>query len=186
MKHRKTSTFKIPQPRQVGATLAALAVLALGGFIREQLPKAADVMAEPLTYTDSAPRYGDVSSPEAILATEVNGVSTHGYWLLVRTQYTPSVPDEMYAGFLDAADGRRFEASNNYRQACGYLHTGIPAECILAFEVPADALPGAALQVGPPRESLAPRITVPLDLGADRVKEMEAAAGPYKNEKVRV
>lgn len=173
-------------PTRVLSVTAALAVLALGMVIREQLPAAQELMDQPFIHTTTAPTFGTIRDPRPQVGTELNGIKTHGLWLVVEFPFTPAAHNVLVTGTLTAADGRTFDAANSFRQPCGTLYPGLETTCALAFEVPADALPGVTLTLSPGQQQMAAHLVRDLGLDDGAAERLRAAAGPLVIPEVQI
>ena len=171
---------------RVLSVAAALAVLAVGMVIRDRLPAAQVVMDRPFTYTATAPTFGEMGPTNVRVGTELNGIATHGLWLVVDFPFTPAGHDYMVTGTITAADGRTFEGFNNFRQPCGTLYPGLESTCALAFEMPADALPGATLTLTPTQQQMAAHLVTDLGLDDAAVEQLRTDAAPLMVEEITV
>ena len=147
--------------RRMAAVAASLALLSLGVFVRDQLPKANDLVFAPFSYDGEAPKIGKIGDVRATVAETVNGIPTHAAWLVVEFAYQP---DELISlqGEVEAADGTLYGSSNQMLMACGPRYPGLETQCTLVFEMPADKLAGATLLIRPPSTQMAPEAAVPL------------------------
>lgn len=147
--------------RRLATAAAVLALLSLGVFIRDQLPKPNDLVFAPFSYGAHAPKIGVVGDVRATVADTVNGIPTHAAWLVVDFAYEP---DELLSlqGEIEAADGTLYGAANHMLMACGPRYPGLVTQCTLVFEMPAEQIEGARLLVRPPSSQMAPEASVPL------------------------
>lgn len=190
-KHRKpeaadrTSGDSRNIARRTMSVAAALAVLALGMTIREKLPAAQEQMDRPFTYAADAPSFGELGDLEVQAGTQINGVTTHGLWVVVSAPFTPHTHDLLATATLTAADGRIFEAYNNFRQPCGVVYPNLPTTCAFAFEMPADAVAGATFTLSPGQNQMAAHIVRELGIDKPRAEQLSGATGPLDIPEVR-
>lgn len=148
-------------PRRIVATAAALALLSLGGLIREQLPDAQDRAFAPFNYGAEAPKIGRVDGVHTITADAINGVPTHARWLVVEFTHTPDT-GQVLEGQIKATDGTLYGPANHLASSCGTLYPQLPTQCTLVFEMPAEQIAGARLFLHPSATQMAPRVVLEL------------------------
>lgn len=163
--------------RRTVVAIACLALLAVAGFIRDQMPSARDAMAAPFDYSDSAPGFGTMGAVTLESATTLDETPTQGLWLVVSFPFAPDTLDPILHGELVARDGRVYVAANNWRRPCGLLYNQLETTCTLAFEVPHDALPGAQLRLGPNSTTMAPQLHKDLEIDDVKADQLIDTAG---------
>lgn len=148
---------------RVWVVAASLALLSLGGLVREQMPAAKDLMFAPFEYGAEAPTLGTAENLSVTVADTLNGKPSQAGWVLVDLDYTPAESARFLAGQIEAADGKLYGPANATAFACELLYPGHRTPCTFVFEMPAEQLGGATLRLGPTSEAMAPRIVLPLE-----------------------
>ncbi|SEH77188.1 hypothetical protein SAMN04489835_3939 [Mycolicibacterium rutilum] len=141
-------------PVRVGMGVAVLAALALGRAVESALP-VAHTDNRPFLHTAGVGepvhmRYADVTADAVrsarALDTPQGEVGTPGRWLIVSLTVTPrGRPLSSPAVSLQDAKGRTFAVDARSGYSWEAAPTGVRWQVDVPFEVPYDALPGAAL-----------------------------------------
>lgn len=134
-----------------------LAALALARAIGTQFPDPLDEFEQPHVVTAALGqtvelRTAEVTVQDVRVGTELvasgTPLPTEGVWVMAELSYTPTAEDTglPYARIVDG-DGRTFLATRGGTNTCGSSGPGIPLTCSVSIEIPADAAPGAVLQL---------------------------------------
>lgn len=165
---------------RAGTIAFVVAALALARVIGGQFPQPIEEVEEPHRVTgtvgeQASLRAAEITVDEVRLGPELVGpglaLTTDGVWVVADVTFTPTLEDAglAYVQVVDG-EGRIFRATRPGTSTCNASGPGIPLSCSLAIEVPADAVPGATLQLAP---EVDPRydnlLELPLGLTEDAV-----------------
>ncbi|MEO7131065.1 MAG: hypothetical protein ABIZ07_06785 [Dermatophilaceae bacterium] len=166
--------------RGAATTVLVIAALASGRAVTDAMPNELGTQmasANPFTVQSrlgekAALRYADVTAVAARPALGIKGLygtdTTPGHLLLVDLQIRARDQPVVLGGYtLLAQDGRRYHADR--RWPVGLIPTGVTWHVTAVFEVPADAIEGAALEVAKGQDWWAQRRdhVLHVDLGLD-------------------
>lgn len=173
---------------RAGTIAFVLAALALARVIGGEFPEPIEEFQEPHTVAaavgeEASLRTARVTVEDVRLGSSIVGqgvaLPTDGVWVVADLTLTPRDEDAAlsYAQVVDG-QGRVFRATQPGSRTCAGSGPQIPLRCSLAIEVPAEAVPGATLQLG---TGVDPRfdnlLEVPLGLTAADVEAAQAAEG---------
>jgi hypothetical protein len=143
-----------PAPARLATAALVLAALSVGRVVTEWLPTTPSSL-RPFERDASVGatldlRYASVRVTSVDggrrLATSTEVKESPGVWVAVRATVEPSV-DELTLGYAELRDGRGRVLTKGTRNLlqCEPANPGIEVDCIVAFEVAADAAAGSVL-----------------------------------------
>ncbi|MFX0537576.1 hypothetical protein ACQBAT_01050 [Ornithinimicrobium sp. Y1847] len=142
---------------RAGVIAFVLASLALARAVGDRFPDPAAVYAaphevaaaweEPAELRTVVITLGEVSAGERLQAGSAL-YATEGVFVVVDLEYEPTITDVgLSHAELVAADGRTYQPTRRDANTCIVASPAIPETCSIAFELPADAAPGATLHL---------------------------------------
>lgn len=175
--------------RRGGLTVVVIAALAAGRAVTEAMPTDAGALkgaAQPFVVTGAVGqtahlRYADVTVDGVRPALGIAGAygpnTTPGHFVVVDLTVRAVDRPLVLTGYsLLATDGRRFSVDRRWSH--GEIPTGVRWHQTAVFEVPADAIQGATLEIAKGADWWAQRRdhVLHVDLGLDAAKAREFAA----------
>ena len=145
--------------------LASLFILFCGVAVQEHIPNRTDLVYSTFDFESSAPLIGEVGEIRTVMATQVNGSSTEGRWVVIDFSRKADEPFGL-RGVIEDADGTQFLSTFPMSYDCGFGYPSLARDCVLAFEVPgnftADDVSASKLLIYGANSQMSPRIVIPI------------------------
>lgn len=173
--------------RAMAVGVAVLAALSVGSVMERHLPVPDDVLDRPHERAVALGQEVELRTQRVVVDDLSAGTSvadsfqqygTTAHYLMVRVRFEATGEPVTLEATLQAADGRRYDRTTPFVQACGISQVGQEVACRAFFEVPADALEGATLRVGA-SAGQSDEVAV-VDLGIDQARAAELASSTQK------
>ncbi|MCG7235796.1 hypothetical protein [Corynebacterium sp. ACRQP] len=151
--------------KAVVAGIASLFILFIGIEVQKQIPNRVDLVYSTFDFESSAPLIGEIGEIRTVLATQVNGSSTEGRWVVIDFSRKADEPFGL-RGVIEDSDGTQYLSTFPMSYGCGFGYPGLARHCVLAFEVPsaftADDVSSSNLLIYGANSKMSPRIVIPI------------------------